>query len=506
MILTALVDGLIALFAPQALLFLLIGVVYGLIIGILPGLGGVVALALLLPFTYGYDPSATIALLLGAHVATIWGDSVTSILFNVPGASKSIALMFDGHPMTRKGEAARALGASSTAALLGGIFGAIFLALSIPVIRPVILTLGPAEYLMMGLWGMTIIATFSSGSVLKGLAASCLGVLVAFVGMDPVTATSRYTFGSTYLLDGIDFGAAMIGMFAVSEMIKLYVSDETIVRREAGAEHSTFFQGFRDCFVHWGVVVKSSLLGVWLGVLPGIGGGVGGVAAYAQVVQTSKTPEIFGTGAVEGVIAPEATLGANEGGGLLPTLAFGIPGSEGMALLLVAFVNLGMHPGPRILETQLDFVFLMVWLIVFASALVLVIAMVITPFLARLPGLNPNLMIPLVLSICLIGAATTRGRVEDVIVAAIFGIVGYFMHKYRYSRANFVIGAVLAAMIERNLQISRTLYGDFFLLERPIALAMFIFVLVTTALPFIRARRRKKAKAAESASTPGVPR
>jgi TctA family transporter len=179
--------GLLALLTPQALLFMLIGSVYGLIVGILPGLGGIVAMTLLLPFTFGYELAATLALLLGAHIGTIWGSSVTSILFNVPGAAKSLPLIFDGYPMTLKGEAERALGASAMAAMLGGVIGAIFLALCIPIVRPLILALGPAEYLMMALWGMTLIATFSDGSLLKGLIAACLGVLIAFIGMDPVT-------------------------------------------------------------------------------------------------------------------------------------------------------------------------------------------------------------------------------------------------------------------------------------------------------------------------------
>ena len=307
--------GLASLATPQAMAFMVIGVVYGLVVGILPGLGGIVAIALLLPFTYGYEISATLALLLGAHIATIWGGSVTSILFQVPGAAKSLALVFDGHPMTQQGQASRALGASATAALLGGVFGAIFLAISIPVVRPVMLALGPSEYLMLALWGLTIIATFSEGSLLKGMIATALGIMVAFVGMDPITGTPRFWFGIIYLLDGISFPVAMIGLFAVAEMIKLYVKGETIVNRVAGAEQSSVLDGVKDTIKHRWLVLRSSLLGLWIGELPGVGASIGGIAAYAQAVQTSKTPERFGKGAVEGVIAPDATLGANEGGG-----------------------------------------------------------------------------------------------------------------------------------------------------------------------------------------------
>ena len=492
--LDAILGGLYSLLTLEAALFLIMGIIYGLVVGILPGLGGIVAMALLLPFTYGYDKAATLALLLGAHVATIWGSSVTSILFRVPGAAKSLALIFDGYPLTQRGEASRALGASAMAAMLGGLFGAICLALSIPIVRPVMLALGASEYLIMALWGMTIIATFSAGSLCKGLMAAALGLLVGFIGMDLVTATPRFTFDSIFLLDGVSFPVAMIGLFAVAEMMKLFVTGGTIVNREVNIENSSVWTGVRDTFEHWGLVLRSSLLGLWIGVLPGIGASVSGIAAYTQAVQTSKTPERFGKGAIEGVIAPDATLGATEGGALLPTLAFGIPGGEAMAVLLVAFIGLGITPGPQMLTTDLETVFSFVWIVVIASTVTTAIGLAVTPYLARLPSLNPNIMIPLVLSICFVGAYSTRGQLGDVVVAAVFGIVGYVMDKYNYSRANFVIGMVLSVMIERNLHLSLTLYGDSFLLTRPVSLVMLLLLIATTALPFIRKWRKKRAE------------
>jgi TctA family transporter len=493
--LEAIHSGLFALFTPQALLFMLLGILYGLVVGILPGLGGVVAMTLLLPFTYGHEVAATLALLLGAHIATLWGDSVTSILFNVPGSSKSLALVFDGYPMTLRGEGERALGASAMAVLLGGIIGAVFLALCIPFVRPLILALGPAEYLMVSLWGMTLIATFSAGSLFKGLMAAALGVLIAFIGMDPVTATTRYTFGILFLMDGISFPVAMIGLFAVSEMMKLHLRGDSIVSRKVRTDQSSVLDGIKDTLKRWPLVIRSSILGLWIGVLPGVGGSAGGIAAYAQAVQTSKTPETFGTGNVEGVIAPDATLGANEGGGLLPTLAFGIPGGDSMALLLIAFVNMGIAPGPQMLTNNLDIVFSLVWIVVLASTITAVIGLIISPYLARMPTLNESLMVPLVLSVCFIGAYATRGQLADVLVCAIFGALGYFMEKYRYSRANLVIGMVLATMIERSLHVSLMLYGRDFIITRPLTLALFLLVVLTAVWPFVRSRRQERAQA-----------
>lgn len=494
--LEAINSGLFALFTPQAMLFMVLGVLYGLVIGILPGLGGVVAMTLLLPFTYGHEVAATLALLLGAHIGTLWGDSVTSILFNVPGSSKSLALMFDGYPMTQRGEGERALGASATAVLLGGIIGAVFLAASIPFVRPIILALGPAEYLMVSLWGMTLIATFSAGSLFKGMAAAALGVLISFIGMDPVTGTARYTFDLLFLLDGISFPVAMIGLFAVAEMMKLHLRGDSIVSRKVSTNKSSFVDGIRDTLTRWPLVLRSSILGLWIGVLPGIGGSAGGIAAYAQAVQTSKHPETFGTGNVEGVIAPDATLGANEGGGLLPTLAFGIPGGDSMALLLIAFVNMGIAPGPQMLTQNLDIVFSLVWIIVLASTLTALIGMAISRHLARMPTLNQDLMVPLVLSVCFVGAYATRGNLGDLVVCAFFGWLGYMMEKYRYSRANLVIGLVLATMIERSLHVSLMLYGPDFIFTRPLTLALFLLVMLTAVWPFVRSRNRARAQAA----------
>ena len=491
-IIDAALSSLNLLLTYDVMIMLCIGVIYGLCVGLMPGLGGIVAIALLLPFTIGFGVIPTLGLLLGAHIATIWGGSVTSILFNVPGAAKSLALVFDGHPMTRNGQASRALGASAMAALLGGIIGAIFLALSIPLVRPIMLSIGPSEYLILALWGLSIIATFSDGSMIKGGIATCLGMMAAYVGMDPITGTPRFWMDSIYLLDGIYFPVAMIGLFAISEMLKLYVKQTSFVERVEGEETSTLLSGCMDAFKHWWLVIRSSLLGLWIGVLPGIGASVGGIAAYAQAVQTSKNPEKFGKGAVEGVIAPDATLGANEGGGLLPTLAFGIPGGESMAILLVAFLSMGIVPGPQMLTTDLDLVFAMVWIIVFANIFTAIIGLAISPKLSKLPGLNPNIMIPIVLSVCLFGAYVTRGYFADVILAFLFGVVGYYMDKYKFSRANFVIGMVLAEMIERNLHISLGLHGNYFIFTQPVSIFLLFLLFLTTGLSLKRKNSKKE--------------
>jgi TctA family transporter len=490
--LSAAVDGFLALMTAQSLLFLVLGVLFGVLIGFLPGLGGVTAMVLLLPFIFGQDPAAVMALLLGAHVATIYNDGITSILFNVPGASKGIALCFDGYPMTQKGQGKRALGAAAMASLVGGLTGVVFLIAILPLTRAIMLSLGPPEYFIMGLWGLAVIAVFSEGSVLRGLAAGGLGLLFAFVGQNPITGSDRYTFGILYLHEGINFAVAAIGLFAISQMLVYYRRGGTAVASSINGDTSSVWDGVRDVFQHKKLVLRSSLLGIFVGVLPGLGGEVGAIAAYGQAASTDKNPESFGKGNVAGVIAPATTLGANEGGGLLPTLGFGIPGGESMAVLLAAFIVVGVVPGPQMLTTGLPLVFSMIWTIVLANILTTGIGLFTAPYFAKLTALPTNLLVPFVLVICFVGVYAINQRLIDIVAAAIFGVVGYALRVHRYSLANVAIGFVLGTILERYLHISLTLHGPLFWLTRPATLLLLILVVITVAWPFYRMWRRKK--------------
>lgn len=486
-------EGLLALLTPQSLIFMAIGVAFGIVIGFLPGVGGVVAMALLLPFVFGAEPAAAIALLLGAHVATIYNDAITSILFGVPGAAKTVALCFDGYPMTQRGEGARALGVTAMSSLLGGLVGVVFLVAALPVVRAAMLALGPPEYFVMGLWGLSVIAVFSQGSVSKGLAAGGLGLLLATVGQDPVTSTSRFTFGSLYLGDGIDFAVAAIGLFAVSQMISLHVKGGTIATsRPADAPRSTVWSGVRDTFRHKRVLLQSSALGVFIGALPGVGATVGGLAAYGQTVRTSRDSSQFGKGDVRGVLAPASQLGANEGAGLLPTVGFGIPGGESAAILLSALLVIGIAPGPELLTDGLPLIFSMVWVIVIANVLTTVAGLFTAPLFARLTTVPGTRLVPIILAICFTGVYAINQRVEDVVLCALFGVLGYFLKRYQYPVAAVAIGLVLGPILERYLHVSVTLYGSLFWLQRPVALVLLLLVVATVVAPAIRRRVGRK--------------
>lgn len=494
--LEASLQGLLSVFTVNSFIFMFLGITFGLIIGFLPGLGGIVAMALVLPFSFGLPPTEAFALLIGAHTGTMFGDSITSILFNVPGAAKSAVMCFDGFPMTQKGEGVRALAAAAMASFWGGIVGAIVLTIALPGMRAVMTTLAAPEYLMMALWGLTIIAIFSDGSILKGLVAAGLGLGISFIGMDPVTATIRYTFGLTILSDGFDFAVAIMGLFAISQMIKLHVSGESFSNNIVVSANASVREGIKDTIKHWRLVISSSLLGVFIGALPGIGANVGSVAAYGQAVQTSKNPEKFGKGAVEGIIGPSASNCAIEGGQLIPTLAFGIPGSEVAVLLLAAFVMLGIQPGREMLTTNLHLVFNLVWLIVITNLFSTAFGLWASRYLVKITNFPGDVIIPLMYALCFTGAFAIRGRISDIVIAVVFGLIGYYMDKYHYSRADFIIGMVLGLMIERYMHISLTLYGKGFLIQRPISLVLFIMIIVSLVYPFAqrRIRARKQAK------------
>jgi TctA family transporter len=483
-------QGLLAVISLKSLLMLMVGVLYGMLIGFLPGMGGVVAMALLMPFIYDMDVAQAICLLWGAHVAVVQGGSISAILFNVPGTSKNIAACFDGFPMARKGEAARALAASATASLVGGIFGAFVLTFCIPIMRAIVLSLGGPEYFWLAFWGLTVIAIFTSGSVFKGLASAGLGLLISYIGRNPVTGFSRYSFGSVFLEEGIDFAVAVIGLFAMAQMIELYQEGGAIALQRSERESGSVLQGIVDVFRHWSLTLRSAIVGAVIGVLPGVGGTVGNIMAYGQAVQTARHKK-WGTGIVEGVIAPEAAASANEGGGLVTTLGFGIPGGEGPAILLAAFIILGIAPGPEMLSKNLHIVLAMVWVIVLANLVGSGLMLLGARRLARITTLPGSVLIPLVLVICVVGAFGVNQRIGDVLVAFVFAFLGYAMKKFGYSRANLVIGMVMGGMIERYLHISMRLYSPTAFFTRPIALILFLICVLTIAYPLFLGRSRQ---------------
>jgi len=474
------ISGLLSIFDPMILLLIFGGVIFGLVFGLLPGLGGLTVLALLMPLCFKMEPVSGLALLMAAYSVIYQGGSITAILLNIPGTGPNAATLLDGFPMTQQGRSGRAIGIAETASALGGIFGAIVLALIIPGIRPVVMAFGSPECFMLVFMGLCFIAILATASPIKGLIAGGLGLIISFIGYHGVTAITRFTFGNLYLYDGIRLISLALGIFAIPEAINLMTTGGTIAKVKGPVTTTTsdVIEGMKDVFRHWWLFLRSSAIGTLVGIVPGVGGDVSVFVAYGQAKQTSKHPERFGTGCVEGVIAPESANNAKEGGSLVPTLAFGIPGSAGMALLLGALLILGLVPGPSFLKEHLDLTFTMVGTIVLSCITASTICLLLAPKLAKIAYVPGHILAPIILVLVTLGAYAVANDMRDVFSAFVFGGLGYAMAKYDYSRPALFLGYILGVLAERYLHISLEAFGWRFILQ-PVSLVLLIIIILT---------------------------
>ncbi|MCI0372720.1 MAG: tripartite tricarboxylate transporter permease, partial [candidate division NC10 bacterium] len=350
--------GLLQVFSWPAFGYLLVGIAVGFCVGILPGLGGPVTMALMLGFVIQLKmaPVEAFAFLLGMVGVTATTGDITSILFGIPGEATTASSIVEGHPMAKKGEAGRALGASLMSSLMGAVIGAASIAVAIPIVTPLVLALGTPEFFMLSVSGVAFVGALSGGSVLKGMAAGGLGFMFSMVGLDLQTATERYTFGQLYLWEGIGLVPATVGLFAIPEIIDLAVKGGSIAQVQVGRLGGVW-QGVKDAFRHWWLVARCSLIGTYLGVIPGMGAAVSQWVSYAYAMRASGKQDRVGTGVVEGVVGPGAANNSTLGGALIPTIAFGVPGNVVAALLLGAFLVLGLVPGPAMLTKDLHITF-----------------------------------------------------------------------------------------------------------------------------------------------------
>lgn len=472
---------------PWRMLLLLIGVIVGLTVGVIPGLGGIVGLALLIPFTYSLDPFAAFALLIGMAAVTTTSDTIPAVLFGVPGTSGSVATVRDGHPLAQQGQAARAFGAAFTASLAGGIAGAFLLALSIPVLRPIMLYIGSPELFALIVFGLSMIAVLSGNAPLRGMAIAGCGLMIAMIGAGPQTATLRWTFGSLYLRDGLPMIPVSLGLFALPELADMVIRRSKIARDAASANYSLAgqWEGMRDAIRHWWLVLRCSWLGSALGAIPGIGSAVIDWIAYGYAARTEKNTENFGKGDIRGVIAPESANNAKEGGALVPTIAFGVPGSASMALLLGAFLIHGLIPGPDMLTRNLDVTYAIIWSLAFANILGTVICLFASGQLARLAEIRYGILVPVVLAVVLVGAFQGSRNWGDLYVLLIFGAIGWLMKRFSWPRPPLILGFILGGIFERYLVISTQRY-DWEWLTRPGVIIIFVLALWSLYPPLRR--------------------
>lgn len=499
----ALVEGLLMILHWKAFLYLIIGAAIGYAVGILPGLGGGTTLALMMPFIYKMTPGEAFPFLMGMHSVVQTTGDITSILFGVPGEATTVAIILDGHAMAKNGEAGRALGAGLMSALLGALIGAIFLAIAIPVVRPLVLSFASPEMFMVIILGLTCISNLSGsgkGGLLMGLISAGLGLAFSLVGQDRQAGILRFTFDQLYLWNGLSLIPVAVGLFAIPEIINLAVTGSSIAGElPKGKLGKGVLEGIKDTFRHFFLTVRCSLIGVVVGIMPGLGGAVAQWVAYAHATQTAKTEEErlgFGRGDVRGVIGP-ASANSKEGAGLLPTIGFGIPASTGTAILLGAFFLLGIVPGPDMLTKYLPLTFSLVWTIIIANILVVAVSFVFINKLASLTQIRGSIIIPFILLLTFIGGYTANNHVGDLILTLGSGGLGYIMLRCGFPRPPLILGFILGHLAETYFYISTTRYG-FEWLYRPKVIVIFLLVIAVASYPAYQKRRlARKEKANE---------
>lgn len=492
--------SLLGIFEPTTLLTMFAGIAVGFAVGILPGLGGSVSLALMLPFTFYMEPIQAFAFLLAILATSATTGDITSVLVGVPGEATSAATVLDGYPMTRKGEAGRALAGALLGSALAGIIGAFLLALSVPIMRPLVLALGPPEFFMLTVLGLSFVIALAGRDIVKGLIMAATGFVVSMVGLDPQAGVPRYAFGSLYLWDGINLVALVVGLFGGAELLQLMLSKASIAQRASTDPYAGMGRGVREVFTYWKVLLRSSLIGVGIGIIPGMGGSVSQFLAYGSAQQASKHPEEFGKGSMEGVIAAGSNNNAKDSGSLIPTIAFGIPGSVSMAVLLGAFLIAGLNPGPEMLTTNLDVTFSMVWTTVIANVIAVAVALLLLRQLVKLTFVKGTWLVPFLLILLSIGAFTANNAWQDIVVMLVAAAFGVVCIHWDWPRVPFLLAVVLGASAERYLFLSYSLDGWAWL-GKPSVIGLAVLMVLVIVLPYVRKARKRRAEARANEAT-----
>ena len=490
--LEALIEGLGLIFQLHVMPYFALGCVIGILMGAVPGMGGAIGLVLLLPFTFSMEPVAAFALLLSSWASTSTSGAITSVLLGVPSTAASQATVLDGYPMAKRGEAARALGASFTASAIGGVCGAAALGISLPLILPVILAFESPEQFMLGMLGLAMVGSLSGQSIMKGIAAAMFGLFLATIGLPESQAVPRFTFGTLYLLDQLPLIPVLLGLFAIPEVMELAIKDVSIAR-SGKTDEKGLFDGVRDAFKHWWLVVRCSVIGAYIGMLPGLGASIVGWVTYAHAKQSVKDDSQFGQGDVRGLLAPEASNNALRGGALIPTLTLGIPGSVGTAILMGALIMHGLRPGPGMLTDQLPMTFSFVWMIAIASVVATLVLLKTVNQVAKVALLPGHLVVPGVLLFVFMGAWLGGASIGAWISCVIFGVIGFFMKRGGWPRPPVILALVLGQILERSFQISTRIHEGYGWLGRPIVVALLLIIVVSTFLAVRGIARQKKA-------------
>ncbi|EHJ93377.1 tripartite tricarboxylate transporter permease [Vreelandella boliviensis] len=489
MLLDYLLHGMTQLFALDMLLLMCTGVAIGLFIGAMPGLTVTLGVALVLPFTFGLDSLSGIILLTGVYCAGTYAGAITAILINTPGTPSSVTTAWDGYPLTNQGKAPDALRLALYASVIGGLISGVFLILLSPQLAKIALKFGPPEMFALTFLGLTVIARVSGSSPIKGLISAAAGLLFATVGIDLISGVPRFSFGMNFLNAGLGVIPACIGLFAIAEVFHQIEKRNKIFIPEIPESSSKINEvSWRLLLKHKMLLMKSSLIGVGVGAIPGTGGSVASFIAYDEAKRASKNPELFGKGSYEGLMASESSNNGITGGSLIPTFTLGIPGTSSAAIFLGALMIHGLTPGPDLFRFQGELIYTVFLGFFIVNIIMLFLGSIASKWAISLLKIPNSILYPVVLAFCIIGGYAITGTLTGVGVSLFFGVIGYLMLKNGYPPAPMVIALILGPKVEESLRQSLILSsGDFSIFfTRPISVFFIILVALTTLIPIIR--------------------
>lgn len=448
------------LLTPMNLLLLFVAAMSGMVLGAIPGLSGITGLAILLPFAYSMEPTTAMVLMVGLTATVSAGDTLPAVLWGVPGTAGSQTTLLDGYALAKKGQAVRALSAAYFSSAFGGLFGALCLLLSLPLVKYLFLAFGSPELLMISVLGLSMISALAGRSLMVGLTLGCLGLMTSMVGQDPQSGVYRWTFGLPYLLEGLPLVPVTLGLFGVPEMADLFARGKYLAgNHQLKADWRVIVQGFRDMVSNWALVVRNALLGAYVGILPGVGAPVADWLAYGYTVQNSPNKENFGKGDIRGVIGPESANNARLGGDLIPTLIFGVPGSLSMVFLLAALTSLGLTPSPRLLAQHPELFYTVIWTLVLANIMACIVGLSTLSQAAKICLIPVPFLVVTITVAMGIAALQTTWNMGDLVLMLIFSLVGWVWRRCDWPRSAFVLGLILGPIIGQRLQIANDAYG-----------------------------------------------
>ncbi|MCI8295490.1 MAG: tripartite tricarboxylate transporter permease [Lachnospiraceae bacterium] len=497
--------GLQSILNPTTLALMFGGVFGGLIIGALPGLSAFTALAIMLPFTFGMDPINGIAFLMAIYVGGTSGGLISAVLLGIPGTPSSIATCFDGYPMAKKGEAKKALGVAVLFSFIGGIFGALVLSFVGPYIAQVALKFSSYDYFALILFALCTVSALAEGSMVKGLLSCLLGVAFGFVGTDSLSSYYRYTFGINKLANGFALVPVLIGLFAVSHIMttardKAKTSKVASISDVEQKSYKGFGINIREFLYHLRTAVPAAIIGLVIGILPGLGGNISNLMAYTYAKKTSKYPEKFGTGIVDGIVASETSNNACVGGAVIILLTLGIPGDNATSMILAGFQMHDVIPGPLLFKTSGELVYAILAAFILANVLFFIIEFFGLPLFTKMLSVPATLLLPIVIVCCFVGSYCNNNNTLDILIMVLFGLLGYVLKKYQYPLAPLVVGFILAPSLETYLRRSLMKSDGSFLAIVQSPLAAFFLLCTVVAVGLTAYGEIKKMKAAKAAT------